>query len=85
MRIAQSRNFEINVCLGTRLFVKVPQSGDSEGTFRSSNPAAIGATCSNQSYRSKVEATPLSALFKDTTSERAGLSSFFYAERQAEK
>jgi len=33
------------------------------------------ATCCYQSNRSKIEAIPLSALPKDTTSELAGLSS----------
>jgi len=49
--------------LGTHLFVKVPRLGDSEGTFSA-------ATCYYQSNHSKVEAIPLSALPKDTTSER---------------
>jgi len=56
--------------LGIRLFVKVPRSGDSEVTFRSSSQAA---TCYYQSNHSKVEAISLSALPKDTTSELAGL------------
>jgi len=44
-------------------------------------------TCYYQSNHSKVEAIPLSALLKDTTSELADLSSHypFNAERQAEK
>jgi len=60
--------------LGTYLFVKVPRLGDSEGAFRSSNQAA---TCYYQSNHSKVEAIPLSALPKDTTSELAGLFSHY--------
>jgi len=47
--------------LGTHLFVKVPWPGNSEVTFLVFN-------------HSKVEAFPLSALPKDTTSEIADLS-----------
>jgi len=52
--------------------------------FRSSSQAA---TCYNQSNHSKVEAIPLTALPKDTTSELVGLYShyIFYAERQTGK
>jgi len=59
------------VGLVTHLLVKVPRPGDSEGTFRSSSQAA---TFYYQSNHSKVEAIPLSALPKETTSEFAGLS-----------
>jgi len=45
--------------LVTQLFLKVPWPEDSEGIF---------------AVYSKVEAIPLSALPKDTTSELAGLS-----------
>jgi len=44
----------------------VPRPGDSELPFLSSSHAA---TCYYQSKRSKIEAIPLSALLKDTTSE----------------
>jgi len=53
--------------LGTHLFVKVP----AKGLLRSSSQAT---TCYYQSNHSKVEAFPLSALPKDTTSKLAGLS-----------
>jgi len=55
-----------------------------KGSFQSSSQAAI---CYCQSIDSKVEAIPLSALPKYTTSELAGLSSHypFNAERQAGK
>jgi len=61
-----------SIGLGTHLFIKVPRPRDSEA-FRSSSQAA---TCYYwyQSNQSKVEAIPLSALPKDTTSELAGLS-----------
>jgi len=71
--------------LGTHLFAKVPQPGDSEATFSVSSEAV---TCCYQSNSSKVEAIPLSDLPKDTISELAGLPShypFLYSERQAEK
>jgi len=63
--------------LGTHLFVKVPRPGDSKGTgsFWFSRQAA---TCYYQSNHSKVEAIPLSALPKGTTSKLAGLSSQFH-------
>jgi len=54
--------------LGTHVFDKVPRLGDSEGTFSSQ-----AATCYYQSNHSLVEAIPLSALLKDTTSELTGL------------
>jgi len=62
----------------------ISRPGDSGVTFRFSSQAA---TCYYQSNLSKVEATPLSALPKDTTSELASLSSLstFNAERQAGK
>jgi len=53
--------------------------------FRSSSQAA---TCYYQSNHSKVEAIPLSALPKDTTSESCrpiSILSLFYAKRQARK
>jgi len=53
------------------LFVKVPQPGDSEWTIR---PLSQAATCYKQSNNSNVEAIPVSALPKYTTSELAGLS-----------
>jgi len=55
-------------------------STDSEGTF-----SVFESSC--HLYHSKVEAIPLSALPKSTTSELAGLSSLypFNAERQARK
>jgi len=56
--------------LGTHLFVKVLRPGDSEVTFLFSSQAV---TCYNQSNHSLVEAIPLSALPKDTTSELTGL------------
>jgi len=59
--------------LGPHLFVKVPQPGDSQVTFSASSSQA--ATCYYQSNYSKVDAIPLSALPKDTTSELADLSS----------
>jgi len=51
--------------IGTHSFVKVPHPGVSEGIF----------AVYYQSNHSKVEAVPLSALPKDTTSELASLSS----------
>jgi len=56
--------------LGTHLFVKVPRPGENEGT------SSQAATCyyHSNSNHSKAEATPLSALLKETTSELAGLS-----------
>jgi len=56
-----------NLGLGTKLFVKVLDQETAKGPFRS-------ATCYYQSNHSKVEAIPLSALPKDTTSILAGLS-----------
>jgi len=67
----------LHLGLDTHLFVKLPRPGDSEGTFAVSSEAA---TCYYQSNYSKVEAIPLRALPKDTTSELSGLSlhySFF--------
>jgi len=58
--------------LGPHLFVKIPRPGDSEGTFWSSS---LATTCYYQSNHTKVEAIPLSALPKDTTSYLAGLPS----------
>jgi len=55
--------FDELIWLGTHLIVKVPRPGDSEGTF-----SVFESSCS------KVEAIPLSAFPKDTTSELAGLS-----------
>jgi len=54
------------------LFVKVSRRGDSERAF-----SVFELSCPGyyQSNYSKVEAIPLSALPKDTTSELAGLSS----------
>jgi len=52
--------FFLGLELGTHLFVKVPRPGASEA--------------GTQSNHSKVEAIPLSALPKDTTSELAGLA-----------
>jgi len=46
----------------------------SEGTFRSSNQTA---SCFYQSIHSQVEAIPLSAFPKDTTSELSGLYSHY--------
>jgi len=57
--------------VSTHLFVKVPRPRNSKVTFRSSS---LAATCYYQSNQSKVEAIPLSALPKHTTSELAGLS-----------
>jgi len=72
-----------------RLFVKLPQPGDSEVIFSTSSQATI---CYYQSNYSKVEAIPLSALPKDTTSELAGMPAYlhtlhypFNPERQARK
>jgi len=58
------------MCLGTHLFVKVPRPGLSEVIF-----SVFESSCHllHQSNHSKVEAIPLSALPKDTTSELAGL------------
>jgi len=64
-------NFVRYTGLGTHLFAKVPpQPGNSEVTYSVFDSAA---TCYYKSNRSKVEAIPLSALPKDTTSELAGL------------
>jgi len=68
VKTAECKTRYINKCLnntGIHLFVKVPRPGDSEGTF----------SVYYQSNHSKVEAIPLSALLKDTTSELAGLAS----------
>jgi len=54
----------------THLFVKISRPGGNEVTFSSSSQAV---SCYKQSNHSKVEAIPLSALPKDTTSEIAGL------------
>jgi len=65
-------NFVRYTSLGTHLFVKVPpQPGDSEVTYSVFDSAA---NCYYKSNRSKLEVIPLSALFKVTTSELAGLS-----------
>jgi len=56
------------------LFVKLLQPGDSEGTLRSSSQAV---TYYYQSNHSKVEAIPLSALPKYSTSELSDPSSRF--------
>jgi len=63
---------------------KLPQPGNSEGTFAASSQIV---TCCYQSNHLKVEATLLSALPKDTTNELAGLSSHypFNAESQVGK
>jgi len=67
----------------TYLFVKVPQPGDSEGTFE-----ILESRChlllGYQSNHSKVEAIPLSALPKDTTMPIFTLS-LFNVESQAGK
>jgi len=63
--------FELGLGPGTQLFVKVPWPEDSEWPFQSSSQAA---SCYYQSNHLKVEAIPLSAFPKDTTSELAGLS-----------
>jgi len=58
--------------LGTHLFVRVPRPGDSEVTFlvfESSCHLLLPDSLTTQ----KVEAIPISALPKDTTSELAGL------------
>jgi len=62
--------------LGTHLFVKVPQPGDSEGTgtFLVTESSCHLLLPSYQSNHSKVEAIPPSASPKDTTSKLAGLS-----------
>jgi len=54
--------------LGPHLFVKVPRPRDSKVTFRSSSQVA---TYYFQFNHSNLEAIPLSALPKDTTSELA--------------
>jgi len=62
-----------NAGLGTHLFVKVQQPGDSEETFLVFESSY---TCYYKSNHSKVKAIPLSALpRKDTTNELAGLTS----------
>jgi len=70
-RKGSNKEYVILVDLGTRLFVKVPREGDSEGTF-----SVFETSChlSLPVKPSKVEAIPLSALPKDTTSELADLS-----------
>jgi len=60
----------LDLGLGTHLFVKVPRPGD----IRSSSQAAI---CYYQFNHSKVETMLLSTLPMDTTSELAGLSSYY--------
>jgi len=71
--------------LGTHLFVKVPRPGDS-GRDLFGLPVKLPPLY-YQSNHSKVEAIPLNAFPKNTTSKLAGLSSHypFNAERQAGK
>jgi len=60
--------------IGTHLFVKVPRPGDSKGAFLvfESNYHLLLLV-----FPLMVEAIPLSALPKDTTSELTGLSSHY--------
>jgi len=60
------------VCCFARSFAKLPRQRDSEVTFAIFESSA---TYYYQSNHSKVEAIPLSAFPKDTTSELADLSS----------
>jgi len=69
MYIADDLTFRYN----THLFVKVPRPGDSDVNFSVFRVKLPPVTISLN--HTKVEAIPLSALPKDTTSELVGLSS----------
>jgi len=69
------------LCLGLGTHVDLDQE-TAKGPFRSSGQAA---TCYYQSNHSKVEAIPLSALPKDTTSRPISTLTLLNAERQAGK